>query len=169
MLVQRQAHWRVGEEPQLAVERAVAAEKTWGTVRQLAPSSEFVDAYEAELHLSEPAEDLDRVGTFSIRAHQEQDGTIIIRLWHGGKLLRRAHIGRGHQEPDNGPFFQGAHIHFPTTIFQNMEGRRARTRVYGWSVSSSISLWDALVTFAAEINLVGTPVTQQRRLSGGAR
>ena len=166
-MVQRQNHWRSGEETQTAVERAVAAEKRWGVLHQLPSSTEFADAYESELRLAEPNDEIEREGSFLVRAYQELRGAIIIRLWHGDRLLRRAHIGGPHQEPDNGPLFSGPHIHFPTTVFSVIDSRSARTRVYNWNVPESISLRDAVTVFAAEINLVGDPVEQQRRLSGG--
>ena len=166
-MVQRQSHWRQGEEPQQSVERAVVAQKTWGPLLQLPPSNSFVDAYESDLSLANSDAQIEKGGSFFLRAHLEADGTIIIALWQGQQMIRRAHIGQGHREPDNGPYVAGPHIHFPTSIFKVIEGRKARTRVYNWSVSSSASLWDAMIAFAAEINLVGTPVQQRRRLSGG--
>lgn len=165
-MVQRQDHWRAGEGPQPLVERAVAAEKGWGVLHQLPPSTELADAYEAELHLGEPDTELERMGSFFLQAHQEHNGAIFIRLWHGERLLRRAHIGGGHQEPDHGPYFPGPHIHFPTTVFRVIDSRRAGTRVYDWSVPESISLRDAITGFAVEIDLVGEPV-ERKKLSGG--
>ena len=156
-MVERQTHWREDEEPLAAVERAVAAEKKWGTLHHLPPSSEFSDVYEAGLFLTNPDGETDREGAFVLQAHQEPEGTIIIRLLQGGKLLRRAHIGGVHQEPDRGPVFYGPHSHFPTTVFRVIEGRRARTRIYSWDVRETISLWDAIMAFATEINLVGKP------------
>jgi len=166
-VVQRQSHWRPGEEPQQSVERAVAAQKRWGELIQLPPSNSFVDAYESNLSLVNSDEQIEKGGSLFLRAHLESDGTIIIALWQGQKMIRRAHIGQGHREPDNGPFVPGPHIHFPTSVFQTIEGRKARTRVYNWNVSLSVSLFDAMMSFAPEINLVGVPVVQQRRLPGG--
>ena len=165
--VQRQSHWRDGEEPIAAVEWAVAAKKEWGMLHQLPPSSEFVDAYDAELQLSEADAELEAGGSFLLKGHLERDGTIIIGLWYGETLLRRAHIGGVHQEPDNGPVYYVPHVHFPTTVFRVIEGRRARSRIYSRSVPDFSSLWDAMRAFAAEINLTGDPTEQQRRLPGG--
>ena len=165
--VQRQSHWRDGEEPIAAVERAVAAEKRWGSLRQLPPSSQFDDAYEAELNFSAPDVEEEREGPLALHAHRESKGVTIIRLTLGGVLLRRAHIGGVHQEPDEGPVYYGPHIHFPTTGFGVIAGRRARSRIYGWDVPETISLWDAVAAFATQINLVGDPVELQRRLTGG--
>ena len=149
------------------MERAVAAEKAWGMVRQLPPSIEIVDAYEVQLRLYEDAVALEGFGRFLLKGHLERDGTIILVLWRGATMLRRGHIGKGHQEPDKGPYIDGPHVHFPTTSFQYIEGRRAKNRVYAWAVPRSISLWDAVTAFAAEINLTGVPTEQQRRLPGG--
>ena len=167
VVVERQRHWRTGERPQPDVERAVAAEKRWGPLQQLPPSGDFTDAYESELRLAEPDEALERGGAFVLRAQEESRGTIIIRLWQGGKLLRRAHIGGVHQEPDGGPVYYGPHIHFPTTVFHAFDSRRARSRIYVWDVPDSISLWGAMTAFASHINLVWDPEEQQRRLPGG--
>ena len=149
------------------MERAVAARKAWGVVHQLPPSSYFVDAYEAGLFFVDDLEDVQSNGPLLLRAHEEIKGTIIIRLTQGDLLLRRAHIGGIHQEPDDGPVFYGPHVHFPTTVFGSIEGRRARSRIYGWDVPESIPLWDAVMAFADEINLVGYPTVQQRRLPEG--
>ena len=92
-----------------------------------------------------------------MEAHQEKDLQIIIRLWQGNKLLRRGHIGKGNQEPDGGPVSSGPHIHFPTTVFRDIDGRRARTRVYDWSVPEGVSLIGAIPLFALEINLTAEP------------
>jgi hypothetical protein len=167
VVVERQDHWRAGEEPQPDVERAVAAEKRLGPLRQLPPSGDSTDAYESELLLAEPDKAMERDGAFVLRTQEESRGIIIIRLWQGGKLLRRAHIGGVHQEPDGGPVSYGPHIHFPTTVFHTFDSRRARSRIYDWDVPDSISLWDAMIAFASHINLVGDPEEQQRRLSGG--
>ena len=167
VVIQRQDHWRNGEEPQPHVERAVAAVKRWGPLRQLPPSSNFANAYEAELLLTNPVDQGESEELFILRAQEEAKGIIIIRLWQGGKLLRRAHIGGVHQEPDGGPVSYGPHIHFPTTIFSVIDSRRARSRIYEWEVPDFISLWDAMTAFAPHINLIGEPVEQQRRLSGG--
>ena len=104
-----------------------------------------------------PMRKLKGKGPLFLRAHQESEGPIIVRLLQDGKPLRRAHIGGVHQEPDRGPVFYGPHIHFPTTVFRVIEGRRSRTRIYNWDVPEGISLWDAIMAFAAEINLVGEP------------
>ena len=167
VVVYRQEHWREGEEPQPAVEQVVAAEKLWGPVRQLALSDEYDDAYEAELYFVHAMDRVELEGPLVLHAHRESKGVIIVRLSHGGRLLRRGHIGGVHQEPDAGPVFYGPHIHFPTTVFSVIDGRKARSRIYNWNVTDSLSLWDAMMAFAAQINPVGEPVQQQRRLHGG--
>ena len=131
------------------------------------PSGDFADAFEADLFLAEPDEAIEREGSFLLLAHEEPGVVIIIKLWHGRRLLRRAHIGSPHQEPDNGPVSYGPHIHFPTTVFREIDSRRARSRVYDWEVPASISLWDAMAAFASQINLAAVAVEQQRRLFGG--
>ena len=153
MIVCRQGHWRDGEEPDSLVEDAVAAEKSWGALESIAPVGEQSESYRAQLHLKTPDRRMERRGAFLLEAHQEKDLQIIIRLWQGNKLLRRAHIGKGHGEPDDGPVFSGPHIHFPTTVFAEIDGRRARTRVYGWSIPEGISFMEAIALFASEINL----------------
>lgn len=135
------------------VEDAVASEKVWVDLERLTPIGEQTESYRARLDLKTPDSRMERRGSFLLEAHQEEDLQIIIRLWQGSKLLRRAHIGKIHQEPDGGPVSSGPHIHFPTTVFGEINSRRSRTRIYDWSVPEGISLRNALALFALEINL----------------
>ena len=135
------------------VEDAVAAEKVWGVLERFTPVGDQTESYRAWLRLKSPDNRMERRGGFLLEAHQEKDLQIIIRLWQDNKLLRRAHIGKIHQEPDGGPVSSGPHIHFPTTVFGEINGRRARSRIYDWSVPEGISLGDAIALFSLEINL----------------
>ena len=154
-MVERQPHWREGEEPLPLVEEGVAAEKIWGDLEQATPAGGQVNAYRANLILKSPSRRLQRRGAFILEAHSEEGGVLLIRLRHGNLLLRRGHIGSSHREPDGGPFFSGPHIHFPTSVFRVIDDRKARTRAYEWNVVEQLSLLEAIVLFAKEINLTG--------------
>ena len=153
VVVYRHDHWRDDEEPDPVVENSVAAEKVWGVFERLNPIGEQTESYRAQLYLKTPDRQVERRGSFLLEAHQERDLQIIIRLRQGNRLLRRAHIGKVHQEPDGGPVSPGPHIHFPTTVFGEINGRRARSRIYDWNVPEGISLSDAIALFSLEINL----------------
>ena len=155
-MVEREAHWREGEEPRENLEQVVAAEKGWMSLRRVPSGPGQMDAYTGDLRLAVPDPRLEALGPLTMSAYREERGHILIWLRAGNTALRRAHIGSGHGEPDSGPYFLGPHIHFPTTVFREIGGN-ARTRVYAWNVSESVSLREAISLFASEINLSGEP------------
>ena len=155
-MVERQSHWREGEQLQGEVEQLVAAEKIWVSLRRISPSPGQVETCMGDLRLAVPDNRLEGRGRLRIHAYRETGGQILIWLWGGRVALRRAHIGKGHGEPDRGPYFPGPHIHFPTTVFREIGGN-ARTRVYPWNVPETVSLSEAISLFGQEINLLGEP------------
>ena len=120
------------------------------------PAPVKVEVYMGDLRLTVPDNRLEARGPLSIHAYRETGGQVLIWLWAGNVALRWAHIGAGHGEPDLGPYFPGPHVHFPTTVFREIGGN-ARTQVYPWNVSETISLREAISLFALEINLAGEP------------
>jgi hypothetical protein len=161
------SHWRIGEEYIEWVERVVDAPKIWDLLVELPPSPQHQDAYEAEVEFSTPTPDLTERGLLLMRAHREEGGAIFITLFAGNTVLRRAHIGGSHQEPDAGPLIPGPHIHYPTTVFQNIGSRHARSRAYPWSTPPFTSLREAIGLFAREVGIIGDP-QEHTRLTGGA-
>lgn len=161
-----QPHWRPDETTVSWVEQSVRVPKYWTMLEELPPSTAHVDAYEAEVAFIGRYRDLERHGDLFLRGHQEEGGTIIISFLLGATVLRRAHIGGGHQDPDAGPYIPGPHIHFPTTAFPIISGRRARSRVHPWSVPDMISLREAVFQFAAYLNILGVPAERQRLIGG---
>ena len=155
-MVERQSHWWEGENLRGEIEQSVAVEKAWVSLRRVPPGPGQVEVYMGDLRLTVPDNRLEARGPLSIHAYRETGGQVLIWLWAGNVALRRAHIGAGHGEPDLGPYFPGPHVHFPTTVFREIGGN-ARTRVYPWNVSETISLREAISLFALEINLAGEP------------
>ena len=155
-MAERQSHWREGENLRGEIEQLVMAEKVWVSLRRIPPGPGQTEAYTGNLRLTIADNRLEARGSLRIHAYQEIRGHILIWLWSGNTALRRAHIGSGHGEPDRGPYFSGPHIHFPTTVFREIEGN-ARTRVYSWNVPETVSLREAISLVALEINLSGEP------------
>ena len=93
---------------------------------------------------------------------------IVSLLAKGGtQVLRRGHIGGGHQEPDAGLFVGGPHIHFPTTVFRNLRGPGGRSRVYPWRIETGVTLRDAITSFGDDLGIMGTP-EERPPLFGGS-
>ena len=154
--------WRVGEQLVPLIERAVEAEKSWDSLQLLEASETGDTALSADLRLVLPDRELEREGRLRIVGRAEREGDILIRFWLGQRLLRRGHIGSGHEEPGSGMFIPGPHIHYPTTAFLNIDSRRSRSRVYSWEISQSASLHEAMVSFARHVNVIGdVPEIQQ--------
>lgn len=74
-------------------------------------------------------------------------------------MIRRGHIDGGHQEPDAGPFIEGPHIHYPTSVFSDI-GNRGRSRVYAWSINRDVSLKEVVMRFVRDLNISGQPEEQ---------
>lgn len=160
------SHWRLGEQYISWVERAVQTEKVWDLLVELPPSSQHLDAYEAEVEFVATDTELTRRGSLLLRANQEPGGAIFVTLYLGTTVLRRAHIGGNHQEPDGGPLIEGPHIHDLTSVFHSIGSRRARSRAYPWAVPAVVSLRRAIEFFVREVNIVGQPQEQTRLLGG---
>ena len=156
--VVQQPHWRAGEEPIRWVEDVCATPKVWGLLSSLPPSSRYVDGLEAQIHLVTLDRSLRRREPLWLRAHREEGHVIIVSLFaEGGRqTLRRGHIGGGHQEPDGGPFAAGPHVHFPTSVFREIENQ-GRSRTYPWPISPSVSLRQAVLSFAHDMNVRDDP------------
>ena len=159
-------NWRPGEQYIQWVESAVDASKIWDLLVQLPPSSDHLDGYESEVEFAMLNAEIGRRGRLMLRGHKEIGGAIFVTLFLGNTVLRRAHIGGNHQEPDGGTLIEGPHIHYPTNIFSNIGSRRARSRAYQWSVPNDVSLRHAITLFALEVNIVGQPQEQKRLLGG---
>jgi hypothetical protein len=162
----RTPHWRSGEQYIPWLEKAVEAVKTWRLLVELPPSTEHSDAYEADVEFVGDDPELARHESVLLRGHQEAGGQIFVTLFLGTTVLRRGHIGGNHQEPDGGQLIDGPHIHYPTSVFSNIGSRRARSRAYRWSVPDDVSLRQAIMLFAAEVNIFGQPEEQTRLLGG---
>lgn len=147
--------WRYGEQLVPLFERAVAAPKTWDSLQLIVPFGLEDASLQAELRLVHPERELERAGRMRVTGHSEREGELLVRLWLGERLLRRGHIGSGHEEPGSGVFISGPHIHYPTTAFLNIDSRRSRSRVYAWEISQAASLQEAMVSFARHVNVVG--------------
>ena len=158
-------HWRQGERPIAWVEAAVSTTKRWGLMQELPPSRSHVTAFEADVSFVYPSH-LNTRGALWLRAHEELDGQVLINLWLGNIVLRRAHIGANHQDPDNGPLVSGPHIHFPTSAFPNIAGRGSRSRAYCWDVDMTLSIRETIDLFALHTNIVFSHTEQQRLTEG---
>ena len=154
-------HWRDGERLIKWVEDVCRAPKTWFLLVALDPSSQFVEAWEAQIHIVSNDRQLRRREPLWLRGHREESGTSIITLFaEGGRqVLRRGHIDGGHQEPDAGPFILGPHVHYPTSIFREI-GSRGRSRVHAWSVRRDVPLKEAMKNLAQALNITGQPEEQ---------
>ena len=154
--------WRDGERLVPLFERAVAAQKTWESLQLIVPFGMEDASFQAELRLVYSERELERAGRLRVTGHSEREGELLVRLWLGERLLRRGHIGSGHEEPGSGMFIPGPHIHYPTTAFLNIDSRRSRSRVYSWEISQSASLQEVMVSFARHVNVIGdVPEIQQ--------
>ena len=152
-------HWRYGEELIKWVEEICNAPKVWYLLEALDPSSQYVEAWEAQVHIITRSRRLLRREPLWLRGHREESGTRIITLSaEGGReVLRRGHIDGGHQEPDAGPFVEGAHIHYPTSVFREI-GNRGRSRTHRWLIDSCVPLKEVIVCFAYDLRIMGQPV-----------
>ena len=150
--------WRQSERLIPIVEMAVQANKVWGVLQRIEPSPMDADAYESELRLVSADPELERAGRLRLSGHLERDGQVLIRLWLGRRLVRRGHIGRGHEEPHGSVFIPGPHIHYPTSAFLNIDTRSARSRVYHWEIPESVPLLEAISSFAEQVNIFGEPL-----------
>ena len=155
-------HWRPGEALIGWVEEAVSRAKTWQLLKELPPSFQYRIAYEAELHFGPAIPALFRRGSLWLRAHQEHSDEMLIGLWLGQTVLRRAHIGANHQEPDAGPVIRGPHIHLPTTAFPNIGTRGSRSRAYAFNIPQTASLRHAIQLFSQHVKIIGTPAETRR-------
>lgn len=147
--------WLHGEQLVPLIERAVDAQKSWSSLQPIAPLGTDDVVFQGELRLVSSDRELERAGRLLLSGQSERDGEILVRLWLGQRLLRRGHIGRGHQEPGSGVFIPGPHIHYPTTAFLNIDSKRARSRVYSWEIPPTASLYEAVVSFAQLVNVIG--------------
>ena len=136
------------------MEDVCRAPKTWYLLEALSPSNQYVEAWEAQVHIISTSQQLLRREPLWLRGHREESGTRIITLYaEGGRqILRRGHIDGGHQEPDAGPFVHGPHIHYPTSVFREIGGR-GRSRSYQWSINPDVSLKDAITCFSRALNI----------------
>ena len=159
-------HWRDGETYVDWVKKAVFAPKVWDFLKELTPSPQYVDAFEAEVGFVTRSSELSARGELFLRGHQEESGSILVFLYMGSSVLRYGHVGDSHLEPDAGPLIEGPHMHYRTTKFPNIGSRRARSRASVWNISSSVTLREAIRIFARNVNIIGTPQEQQR-LHGG--
>ena len=161
------AAWRPGEGLIPLVENAVAAPKVWDLLVELPPSTAYLDGYEAEVEFANVDDDISRDLPLLLRGHEEVGGAIFVSLYFGNTVLRRAHIGGNHREPDGGTLIEGPHIHYPTNVFPQIGSRRARSRANLWLIPNAISLRQAIRLFAGEVNIIGQP-QEQTRLRGGS-
>lgn len=158
-LIQRLPHWRAREQPIRWVEHVCDAPKAWGLLVALPPKAAHLEEWEAQIHLLTQDQRLRQWEPLWLRAHREESGAMIVSLFAqgGAQVLRRGHIGGGHQEPDAGPFLEGPHIHFPTTVFREVGSRGGRSRVYPWRVDHGVSLREAITSFADALGIMGQP------------
>lgn len=156
-------HWRRGERLIGWMEELYSARKFWRILNALAPSSRYEEGWEAEVYVI--TQSLQRREPLWLRGHREESGDKIITLSAAGGtyFIRRGHIGRGHQEPDGGPFYEGPHVHFPTSVFREI-GNRGRSRVYSWPIDPSVSLEEAIFCFVDHLNIEGEPSVQRSLL-----
>ena len=161
-------HWRDGERLIAWVESVCRVPKVWQSLRAIRPSSAYLEAWEAQVHFLEQPPRLQKYEPLWLRAHQEQSGVMIMTLTvDGGKqVLRRGHIGGEHQEADGGPFLNGPHVHYPTSIYGEI-GNRGRSRAYMWSIDPDVSLREAVLCFADEMRIGGL-TDEQALLLGGS-
>ena len=147
------AHWRPDERLIDWVEETVSSPKIMGPLREELLSMGIVTALEAEVSFVD-SNPLASRGPMTLRAHEEYDGQMIITLWIGNTVIRRAHLGANHREPDAGPIIYGPHIHFPTSAFANIGSRGSRSRAREWDIDpSSLTLRDVIQLFAAHVNI----------------
>ena len=163
----REPHWRDGEKLIEWVEEVCRAPMVWQSLRALKPSSRYVEAWDAQVYLITHDRQLQKREPLWLRAHQEESGVRIIKLTSNGgnQTLRRGHIGGSHQCPDGGPFLAGPHIHYPTTIYQEIGGR-GRSRACPWSVDEGVSLREAIRYFVNKMGIGGLPDEQALLLEG---
>jgi hypothetical protein len=145
-------YWREGESLIDWVEEVFNATKVCGFLEELPPSPGYERAYEAEICFLPERSDLSGRGHLWLRAHQEIGGVIIVTLFLGRMVIRRAHIGGGYQEPTGGPFIEGPHIHYSTAVFSDISGR-GRSRSYEWDVPHSMSLHATIEMFLQHMNI----------------
>ena len=147
-------YWRDGEQLIRWVEEVCEAPKIWYLLEALGPSSQYVEAWEAQVHIISTSRQLQRREPLWLRGHREESGSCIISLSaEGGRqVLRRGHIDGGHQEPDAGPFVDGPHVHYPTSVFREI-GNRGRSRSYQWSIDPEVSLKEAIICFSRALNI----------------
>ena len=133
----------------------------WRSLRALTPSSRYVEAWEAQVHIVTRNLQLQKREPLWLRAHREESGVRIITLFaEGGRqVIRRGHIDGGHQEPDGGPFYPGPHVHYPTNVFREI-ANRGRSRVYPWSIDPGVPLKVALLCFVNHLGITGDPDEQ---------
>ena len=156
----RRGHWRRGERLIERVEESVRLPKEWRSLEELPPPSGCVAAFESELAFIERTP-LSARGDLTLRGHEEFDGQVIINLWQGNVVLRRAHLGANHREPNAGPLIRGPHVHFPTSAFSNISGR-GRSRAYEWEVDTMLQLKEVARLFARHVNIVENLDIQKR-------
>lgn len=156
----RRGHWRRGERLIEWVEESVRLSKEWRSLEESPPPSGCVAAFESELAFMERTP-LSARGDLRLRGHEELDGQVIINLWQGNVVLRRAHLGANHREPNAGPLIRGPHVHFPTSAFSNISGR-GRSRAYEWEVDTMLPLREVARLFARHVNIVENPDIQKR-------
>ena len=151
----RRGHWRRGESLIEWVEESVRLRKAWRSLEELPPPSGCVVAFESELAFIARTP-LSARGDLRLRGHEELDGQVIINLWQGNVVLRRAHLGDNRREPNAGHLIRGPHVHFPTSAFSNISGR-GRSRAYAWEVGTMLPLNEVARLFARHVNAVGNP------------
>ena len=155
--------WRPGETGIDWIEQAFDASKSWQLLQALKPSYDYRQAYEAEVFFVPTRAELEARGSLWLRAHEEEGNNQFVSLYLGTMVVRRAHIGRGHQDPEGGQFIAGPHVHFPTTAFPNIGGKGARSRAYEWrDASPTLRLREVIRLFCLHMNIVGEPSEQQR-------
>ena len=159
----RTADWRSDETLIAMVEQVCKARKALHSLSALAPSDGWEEAWEGQVHFLDDSTSRESLW---LRAHREQDGTIILVLSMGTQVIRRGHIGGNHMNPGGRgrDLIKGPHIHFPTSVFRDL--RRGRSRAHEWPIDHSVSLREALSSFADALNILG-PVEEKRPLFGG--
>ena len=150
--------WRRDERLIDWMEESVRLQKEWRSFKHLPPPMGCVAAFESQVAYAE-RNPLSARGNLTLRGHEELDGQTIINLWQGNIVLRRAHLGANHREPDAGRVIRGPHIHFPTSAFPNISGR-GRSRAYEWKVDTMLPLIEVAALFASHVNIVGNPDIQ---------
>ena len=139
------------------------APKVLYRLEALPQSAGVVEAWVGQVYLPDRHGHLEEL---LLKAHREDDGTMIQVLSQGNQVLRRGHIGGYHANP--GPHLdviKGPHIHYPTTRFHDLRGR-GRSHAHVWDIVLEVTLREALDRFCAYLNIVG-PVEEKPPLLGG--